>query len=81
MQEQITKLEVEVHTAGDQELFRKFKEVLAQKEELSNKIASMEFTTIASQKSHDLMKGGYEALKKNQLDLVEMNKKLIARHN
>ena len=54
--------------------------MLAQKDEIANKLSSIEFSTIANKKSHDLMKRSYEALKVNQLELVEMNKKSIVRH-
>ena len=80
LREQVTYLKSEVETSGDQQLFRKYKEVLQTKDELVNQLASRELSMQSNIESHYLIQNSYENLKQGQLELVEMNKKLIVNH-
>ena len=73
-------LEGEVATVGDQQLFQRYKELQQAKEDLAHKLAQSNFAQQAKERGQQLLTESYNTLKQNQIELVEMNKKLITQH-
>jgi hypothetical protein len=51
------------------------------KENFAQQLASREFSFQSKKAGHELIQQSYDNLKNNQLQLVEMNKKLILTHS
>ena len=80
LREQISKFEKDMDTANDPELYRKYKESQTMCDDLASQLASKNFNITEKAKDTSLIMEQYESMKKSQLELVEMNKKLIRSH-
>ena len=65
LESQVSLLEKEVETVGDQELFSKYKDLVREKGDYSNKLAQAEFNLQSRGKSYSLMENSYQQLKQS----------------
>ena len=76
----VTELEKDVLISGDTQLYKMYNEVLAEKEELAQRMVTRDFSRQSNERSTEVLHQSYESLKSGQFELVEMNKKLILTH-